>query len=45
LRFVLPERIGVVQCGVEAEEEMLVRVLRETTITAVPTETRKSHRK
>lgn len=29
LRFVLPERIGTVLCGIDAEEEMLVRVLRE----------------
>jgi 3-dehydroquinate synthase len=28
LRFVLPERIGTVLCGVDAEEGMLVRVLR-----------------
>ena len=34
LRFVLPERIGRVRCGVEAEEEMLVRVLRECAIAA-----------
>jgi 3-dehydroquinate synthase len=40
LRFVLPERIGTVRCGIEADEEMLLRVLRECTITAVPTETR-----
>jgi 3-dehydroquinate synthetase len=33
LRFVLPERIGKVRWGVEAEEAMLVRVLRECTIT------------
>ena len=45
LRFVLPESIGRVRCGVEAEEEMLVRVLRETTITPVPAEPRKSHSK
>ncbi len=45
LRFVLPLGIGAVQCGVEAEEEMLVRVLRETTITPVPSESRKSRRK
>ncbi len=44
LRFVLPERIGAVRCGVEAEEEMLVRVLRECSIAAVPTEARKSRR-
>ena len=45
LRFVLPERVGTVQCGVEAEEEMLVRVLRECAIAAVPLETRKRRRK
>jgi 3-dehydroquinate synthase len=44
MRFVLPERIGAVRCGVEAEEEMLVRVLRECSIAAVPTEARKSRR-
>lgn len=33
LRFVLPERIGSVRWGVEAEEPMLVRVLRECAIT------------
>jgi 3-dehydroquinate synthase len=44
LRFVLPERIGRVVCGVEAEEEMLVRVLRECAIAAVPTETKRSRR-
>lgn len=36
LRFVLPERIGAVRCGIEAEEEMLVRVLRECTIAQSP---------
>lgn len=45
LRFVLPERIGAVQCGVQAEEEMLVRVLRECAIAAAPYETRKGCRK
>ena len=29
LRFVLPERIGKVQCGVEADPQMLHQVLRE----------------
>ena len=29
LRFVLPERIGKVRCGVEADSGMLVQVLRE----------------
>ena len=45
LRFVLPERIGVVRCGVEAEEEMLVRVLRECAIAAVQSEGRKVRHK
>jgi 3-dehydroquinate synthase len=45
LRFVLPERIGRVRCGVEAEEEMLVRVLRECAIAARQPELRKSRRK
>jgi len=45
LRFVLPERIGSVRCGVEAEEEMLMRVLRECAFNAVPTEAPKSSRK
>jgi len=29
LRFVLPERIGTVLCGIDVEEQMLARVLRE----------------
>jgi 3-dehydroquinate synthase len=45
LRFVLPERIGVVRCGVEAEEEMLVRVVRECAIAAPPSDARKKTRK
>lgn len=45
LRFVLPERIGTVRCGVEAEEEMLVRVLRECAAAAGQTEIRKKRRK
>lgn len=45
LRFVLADRIGRVRCGVEAEEEMLVRVLRECAIASVQPETRKSRRK
>ena len=45
LRFVLPERIGRVRCGVEAEEEMLLRVLRECAIAARQPEPRKSRRK
>ena len=36
LRFVLPERIAAVRCGVEAEGEMLVRVLRECAIAQSP---------
>jgi 3-dehydroquinate synthase len=36
LRFVLPERIGSVRWGVEAEEAMLLRVLRECAITRLP---------
>jgi 3-dehydroquinate synthase len=45
LRFVLPERVGAARCGVEAEEEMLVRVLRECALAVVQPETRKSRRK
>ncbi len=45
LRFVLPERIGAVRCGVEVEEEMLMRVLNECSIAAVPAQTRKSRRR
>ena len=45
LRFVLPERVGTVRCGIEAEEEMLVRVLRECAIANVQPEPRKSRRK
>jgi 3-dehydroquinate synthase len=45
LRFVLPEGIGAVRCGVEVEEEMLQRVLRECAIAAGPMESRKSRRK
>jgi 3-dehydroquinate synthase len=45
LRFVLPEGIGAVRCGVEAQDEMLVRVLRECAIAAAQTKTRKIVRK
>jgi 3-dehydroquinate synthase len=45
LRFVLSELIGKVQCGIEAEEEMLVRVLRECAIVADQPEIPKSRRK
>ncbi len=44
LRFVLPERIGKVRCGVEAEEEMLLRVLRECAVATIPFEVRKKSR-
>jgi 3-dehydroquinate synthase len=45
LRFVLPERIGTVRCGVEAEEEMLVRVLRECSMAAAQSFAPKRRRK
>jgi 3-dehydroquinate synthase len=45
LRFVLPERIGTVRCGVEAEDEMLVRVLRECEIAALSSEAENGRRK
>ncbi|HEX4643344.1 MAG TPA: 3-dehydroquinate synthase [Candidatus Acidoferrales bacterium] len=45
LRFVLPERIGRVRCGVEAEEEMLLRGLRECAAASVLPDSRKSRRK
>jgi 3-dehydroquinate synthase len=45
LRFVLPEGIGSVRCGVEAEEEMLVRVLRECAIAEFPLKTGERRRK
>lgn len=45
LRFVLPLRIGAVQCGVDAEEEMLLRVLRECCVAGPGSSTRKSSRK
>ena len=44
LRFVLAERIGVVRCGAEAEDEMLLRVLRECAAASVQTERRKRRR-
>jgi 3-dehydroquinate synthase len=34
LRFVLPERIGTVLCGIDAGEEMLVRVLQKCALSA-----------
>jgi 3-dehydroquinate synthase len=45
LRFVLPERIGTVRCGVEADEEMLVRVLRECSLAAAQSFAPKRRRK
>jgi len=45
LRFVLPERIGRVRCGVEAEEEMLLRVLRECEAVSVLPAPKKSRHK
>lgn len=45
LRFVLPECIGRVRCGVEPEPEMLERVLRECAIAGVGTSLRKKNRK
>jgi 3-dehydroquinate synthetase len=45
LRFVLPERIGTVRCGVEAEAEVLARVLRACAGGAVQTKAAKSRRK
>lgn len=45
LRFVLPERIGRVRHGIQAEEEMLVRVLRECAITASQGQTHPRRRK
>jgi 3-dehydroquinate synthase len=45
LRFVLPERIGRVRCGVEADEETLLRVLRECAVVSLPPEPRKGRRK
>lgn len=45
LRFVLPDRIGHVRCGVEADEGMLVRVLRECSAAAAQHGAHKSARK
>jgi 3-dehydroquinate synthase len=45
LRFVLPVRIGAVQCGVQAEGEMLLRVLRECATAGDGAATRKRTRK
>lgn len=36
LRFVLPERIGLVRCGAEAEEKILYSVLRECALAGMP---------
>jgi len=45
LRFVLPERIGRVRCGVEAAEPVLLRVLRECEAASILPPTRKIPRK
>jgi hypothetical protein len=45
LRFVLPERVGKVRCGVEAESEMLARVLRECAIAGIRKTTVKGRRR
>jgi 3-dehydroquinate synthase len=45
LRFVLPEGIGKARCGVDAEEEILVRVLRECSMVAAQTFAPKRRRK
>jgi len=45
LRFVLPEEIGEVRCGVEAEEELLTRVLRACAASPAPSQALKSRRK
>ncbi len=45
LRFVLPEEIGAVRCGVESEEELLARVLRDVAASQAPSIARKSRRK
>jgi 3-dehydroquinate synthetase len=36
LRFVLPERIGKVRCGVEADSQALAQVLREVASSGSP---------
>jgi 3-dehydroquinate synthase len=45
LRFVLPERIGRVRCGVEADRETLMQVLGECALMEIPLEHRKSRRR
>ncbi len=45
LRFVLPTRIGAVQCGVDAENEMLLRALRECASAGAAVATRKIGRR
>jgi 3-dehydroquinate synthase len=45
LRFVLPERIGQVRCGVDADSEMLERVLRECAVVGTQIASRKSESK
>jgi 3-dehydroquinate synthase len=44
LRFVLPDRIGAVRCGVNADEETLTRVLRECAIAEFPASSQKSRK-
>ena len=45
LRFVLPERIGRVRCGVEADRETLMQVLGECALMEIPPEQKKSSRR
>jgi 3-dehydroquinate synthase len=45
LRFVLPERIGRVRCGVEADRETLMQVLGECALMEIPLEHRKRRRR
>jgi len=45
LRFVLPDGMGTVRCGVEAEEEMLMRALRECSMAAAQSFSPKRRRK
>jgi len=44
LRFVLPERIGRVRCGVEADRETLAQVLGECSLMEISNERGKRHR-
>lgn len=45
LRFVLPERIGRVRCGVEADRETLMQVLGECALMEIRSEQRKRSRR